>query len=145
MKCYLTEFAFPWWLMVWSTFSWAYWPLGWPLVKCLSKSFFFFSCLNLFLIFLLGCPPFSYWSAVVSFLYSRCALTLLLTSANYFCKWVHLIPRGKECLFSGKPHHRGAGESTCHVRNQVPCCSRKVVQVSGTTCWRKQGKRGQAQ
>ena len=123
VKWYLIELAFPWWLMVWSTFSCAYWPFGWPL--------FWSVCLNLLLIFLLGCLPFSYWSAVVSFLHSRCALTLLLTSANYFCKWVHLIPGVNECPFSEKPRHRGAGDSSCHVHNQAACYSWKVVQVCG--------------
>ena len=69
--------------MMWSTFSCAYWPFGWPLLWCV--------CINSLLIFLLGCLPFSYWFVVVSFLYSGYTPTLLLTSANYFCRWLYLI------------------------------------------------------
>lgn len=51
------------------------------LVKCLYTYFAHFS---------IGLSAFFFLNLSSFFLYSGCALTLLLTSANYFCKWVYL-------------------------------------------------------
>jgi hypothetical protein len=108
-------------------------------------------CVNLLLIFLLGCLPFSYWFVVVSFLYCECALTLLLTWAIFFCKWACLIPGGS-CEGVSVPVVRSWIQrsllSSFVIGIGLPCFFWDAVRGCGRwndperTCWGKIGPRG---
>lgn len=107
---YLTKFAFPRCLMVWNTFSCAYWPFGWPLWWSVS--------INILLIFLLGCLPFS-WLIRSSFFFifwmctdSALNFSQLVLQMSIFDPRRQLGGNARAFRQPKKPHHQGGADDS---------------------------------